>query len=516
MKMTGAQAIIQVLLKNRVDTIFGYPGGAIMPVYDALYDVKDQIRHVLVRHEQGAVHAAEGYARACGKPGVCLATSGPGATNLITGITDAMMDSVPLVCITGQVGSPFLGTDAFQEADILSMTAPVTKWSVQITSAEEIPSCLVKALYIAKSGRPGPVVVDITKDAQMGIFDFLYPEYEKKKGEIFEPDPLAIQEAASLLNESSRPYLLIGHGVLISGAEKEVKELAEKGDIPVASTLLGLSAFPTNHPLYVGMLGMHGNYGPNILTNEADLILAVGMRFDDRVTGALEKYAKGIKIIHIDIDQAELGKHVKTAVPLLADAKSALQALLPLVRSHRRGAWLEKFKECGRLEYEKVIQEEINPTQGILKMGEVIHALSQKINGKAIVVTDVGQHQMVTARYFDFLTSNSHITSGGLGTMGFALPAAIGAKLGAPDRGVIAVIGDGGFQMTLQELAVISQENLPVKILILNNQYLGMVRQWQELFLKRDTRLLRCITLILSKSARPTEFGPVKSRCGLI
>lgn len=484
MKMTGAQAIMQALVENQVDVVFGYPGGAIMLLYDALYDFKDQIHHVLVRHEQGAVHAAEGYARACGKPGVCVATSGPGATNLITGITDAMMDSVPLVCITGQVESLFLGTDAFQEADILSMTAPVTKWSVQVTSAEEIPSCLAKAFYLAKSGRPGPVVVDITKDAQLGTLDFSYPRYEGKQKEVLKPDSVAIQEAAKLLNQSSRPYLLVGHGVLISGAEKEVRELAEKADIPVASTLLGLSAFPTNHPLYAGMLGMHGNYGPNVLTNEADVILAVGMRFDDRVTGALEKYAKQTKIIHIDIDQSELDKNVKAAVPILADAKSALQALLPLLQSRRHPAWLEKFKECKRLEHEKVIEGEVNPKEGKLKMGEVIHCLSQKDRGKAIVVTDVGQHQMVAARYCDFLMTNSHITSGGLGTMGFALPAAIGAKLGGPSREVIAVIGDGGFQMTLQELGVISQEKLPVKILILNNQYLGMVRQWQELFFK--------------------------------
>ncbi len=482
MKMNGSQAIMEILLREKVEVVFGYPGGAIMPLYDALYHVKDQVHHVLVRHEQGAAHAAEGYARACGKLGVCIATSGPGATNLITGITDAMMDSVPLVCITGQVASPFLGTDAFQEADIMSMTVPVAKWCVQITSAEQIPSCFAKAFYIAKSGRPGPVVIDITKDAQLGMLDFSYPKYEEKRSELLKLDPLAVQMAADLLNQSSRPYLLVGHGVLISGAEKEVKELAEKAHIPIASTLLGLSALPTNHPLHVGMLGMHGNYGPNVLTNEADVILAVGMRFDDRVTGALGNYAKQAKIIHIDIDQSELDKNVKAAVPILADAKDALQALLPLVHSHSHPTWMEKFKHCHELEYEKVIKHELNPTKGKLKMGEVIHCLSQKNKGAAIIVTDVGQHQMVAARYLNFMTTNSHITSGGLGTMGFALPAAIGAKFGAPDREVIAVIGDGGFQMTLQELGVISQEKLPVKILILNNQYLGMVRQWQELF----------------------------------
>lgn len=482
MKMSGAKALLEAFICEGVEIVFGYPGGAIMPVYDALYDFRNRIHHVLVRHEQGAIHAAEGYARACGKPGVCIATSGPGATNLITGITDAMMDSVPLVCVTGQVSSPFLGSDAFQEADILSMTAPVTKWSVQVTSAEEIPYCVAKAFHIAKSGRPGPVLIDITKDAQIGMLDFFYNKFEAKKGDVPALDHVAIQKAAALINQARRPYLLIGHGILISGAEKELKNLAEKGEIPVASTLLGLSAFPTHHPLYAGMLGMHGNYGPNVLTNEADVIIAVGMRFDDRVTGDLNRYAKQAKVIHIDIDPSELNKNVLAAVPILADAKSALQALLPLVQTKSRSDWLERFNKCKKLEFDKVIEKEVHPNNGKLKMGEVIHALSQKDKGKAIIVTDVGQHQMIAARYHDFQKSNSHITSGGLGTMGFALPAAIGAKLGSKNEEVIAVIGDGGFQMTLQELGCIAQEKLPIKIVILNNQYLGMVRQWQELF----------------------------------
>ncbi len=484
MKMTGGQAIMEMLSSEGVEVIFGYPGGAIMPLYDALYEYRDRIHHVLVRHEQGAIHAAEGYARACGKPGVCIATSGPGATNLVTGITDAMMDSVPVVCITAQVASPFLGTDAFQEADILSMTAAVTKWSVQVTSAEEIPRCLAKAFHIAKSGRPGPVLVDITKDAQLGLLEYAYAKYEekRKKESDLEPSRESVAEAARLLNGASQPFLLVGHGVLISGAEEELKLLAEKAEIPVASTLLGLSAFPTGHVLYAGMLGMHGNYGPNLLTNEADVILAVGMRFDDRVTGALEKYAKQAKIIHIDIDQAELGKTVVPAVAMHADAKRALRALLSHVHEKRHPKWLKRFKECNQLENDKVVHSEVHPVEGELKMAEVVHCLSNKDQGKAIIVTDVGQHQMVAARYHAFQETNSHITSGGLGTMGFALPAAIGAKLGAPNRQVIAVIGDGGFQMTMQELGVVSQEKLPVKIVILNNQYLGMVRQWQEMF----------------------------------
>lgn len=484
MKITGSKAIVLSLLQEGVDLIFGYPGGAIMPTYDALYDAKDRLRHVLVRHEQGAVHAAEGYARVSGKVGVCLATSGPGATNLVTGIADAMLDSVPLVCITGQVTSSFLGTDAFQETDILSITAAITKWSCQVTSAEEIPFSIAKAFHIAKSGRPGPVLIDITKDAQFGLLEFSYSPFNESriKDPYMKLGSNLIKEAAELINQSSKPYLLVGHGVLIAGAEKELLSLAEKAGIPVACTLLGLSGFPTGHPLYMGMLGMHGNYGPNVLTNEADVIVAVGMRFDDRVTGCLKNYAKQAKIVHIEIDDAEINKNVRVTVPLLADAKQALQELLPYIKPKNHPLWLEKFKKCAEHEYREVVENEIHPSEGHIKMAEVIHSLSAKDDGKAIIVSDVGQHQMVTARYHAFAQSNSHITSGGLGTMGFALPAAIGAKLAAMDRQVIAVIGDGGFQMNIQELGVISQEHLPVKIVILNNQYLGMVRQWQELF----------------------------------
>lgn len=485
MKTIGSRAITFALIEEGVDLIFGYPGGAIIPTYDALYDVRDRLRHVLVRHEQGAVHAAEGYARASGKTGVCLVTSGPGATNLVTGIADAMLDSVPLVCITGQVTSSFLGTDAFQEADILSITAAITKWSYQVTRAEEIPGVLAKAFYIAKSGRPGPVLIDITKDAQIGSLEFSYTSFidcERRFSQPWELDSSLVEEAAKLINQAARPYLLVGHGVLISGAEKELMALAEKAGIPVACTLLGLSAFPTNHPLYVGMLGMHGNYGPNILTNEADVIIAVGMRFDDRVTGCLKNYAKQAKIIHIEIDDAEINKNVKVAVPLLADAKQALHELLPLLKNNFHSVWHEKFKQCAELEYEAIIKNELHPTEGHLKMGEVIHSLSIRDDGNVIIVSDVGQHQMVTARYHAYNRKNSHITSGGLGTMGFALPAAIGAKLAAMERQVIAIVGDGGFQMNIQELGVIAQERLPIKMIILNNQYLGMVRQWQELF----------------------------------
>ena len=480
MKITGSKAIVLSLIHEGVDLIFGYPGGAIMPTYDALYDAKEQLRHVLVRHEQGAVHAAEGYSRITGKVGVCLATSGPGATNLVTGITDAFLDSVPLVCITGQVKSSFLGTDAFQETDIVSITAPITKWNCQVTTADQIPYCLAKAFRIAKSGRPGPVLVDITKDAQVGELD--YTPFVEMPPAPLQPDPQQLAEAAELINQASKPYLLLGHGVIIAGADAEALALAEKAQIPVACTLLGLSALPTNHPLYVGMLGMHGNYGPNLLTNEADVIVAIGMRFDDRVTGSLPNYAKQAKIIHIEVDAAELNKNVKAAVPLLADAKQALQELLPLIKPNRHSEWIQKFKHCAQSEYQEVMQHELNPERGELKMAEVIHLLSKKNQGKAAIVTDVGQHQMVTARYHAFETTNSHITSGGLGTMGYALPAAIGAKLGAIDKEVIAVIGDGGFQMNIQELGVIAQEKLPVKMIILNNQYLGMVRQWQELF----------------------------------
>ncbi len=490
MKITGAQAVLFSLLHENVTTVFGYPGGAIMPVYDALHDMQSVLRHILVRHEQGAVHAAQGHARITGTPGVCIATSGPGATNLITGIVDAMLDSTPLVCLTGQVTGSLLGTDAFQEADIVGMTIPVTKWNYQITRAEEVPAIMAKAFYTAKTGRPGPVLIDITKDAQLSQVDFLYQPYKPSPISLKQkqlPDAEKIKKAAALINQAKTPYLLVGHGVSIANAEHELMQLATKANIPVACTLLGLSAFPANHPLYVGMLGMHGNYAPNLLTNEADLLIAVGMRFDDRVTGNLANYAKQAKVIHIEIDKAEINKNVHADIALLADAKLVLQSLLPLIALKQNDAWLNEFKSYYSIEYEKIICDQIYPSKNVekVKMAEVVHQISECTKGQAIIVTDVGQHQMVTARYYQFQKCNSHITSGGLGTMGFALPAAIGAKLAAMKREVIAIIGDGGFQMTIQELAVIAQEKLPVKIVILNNGYLGMVRQWQELFFER-------------------------------
>lgn len=484
MKLTGSQALLECLIKENVDTIFGYPGGAIMPVYDALYDYRTKIRHILVRHEQGAAHAGQGYARVTGKAGVCLVTSGPGATNLVTGITDAMMDSVPLVCICGQVTKALLGTDAFQEADIIGVTAPITKWNYQITHAAEIPEIMAKAFYVAQSGRPGPVVIDITKNAQTETLDFFYKPFEGSIG-AFHKKPLtdeALTKAAKLINEAAKPYMLIGHGVLIAKAQEEIRKLAEKAHIPVASTLHGLSAFPSEHPLFVGMLGMHGNYGPNILTNEADVILAVGMRFDDRVTGKLSEYAPRAKVIHIDLDHAEVNKNVITEVALITDAKEALQALLPRLHKNDHQPWVNEFHRLYQLEYEKVIEKEIFPISGQITMGEAVRILNEKTKGEAIIVADVGQHQMIAARYCRFKNTDSFITSGGLGTMGFALPAGIGAKIAAPERDVVVISGDGGFQMTFQELGTIAQEGLALKAIILNNNYLGMVRQWQELF----------------------------------
>lgn len=472
------------LIAEGVDTIFGYPGGAIMPAYDALYDYRQELRHVLVRHEQGAAHAAEGYARATGRPGVCLVTSGPGATNLVTGIADALMDSVPIVCITGQVNKKFLGTDAFQETDVIGVTIPITKWNYQVTCVEEIAPVIAKAFYIARSGRPGPVLIDITKNAQCDMVEFAYERYHDLKSYSvrFDVDQQKLRAAADLIDAARKPYMFVGHGVLISRAMDEVLQLAEKAGIPVGSTLHGLSAFPPQHELYTGMLGMHGNYGPNKLTNEADLIIAVGMRFDDRVTGDLSTYAKKAKVIHIEIDPSEIDKNVKTDVALVGDAKTMLQGLIPLVKENKHPLWLEEFRQCDLLEYEKVIKHGCHPEEGALKMSEVVRVLSDASRGEAVVVADVGQHQMMAARYYRYKKHDSYITSGGLGTMGFALPAACGAKIGAPHREIIAVIGDGGFQMTFQELGMIAQEKLPVKIVILNNNFLGMVRQWQELF----------------------------------
>ncbi|UCJ10288.1 biosynthetic-type acetolactate synthase large subunit [Chitinophaga pendula] len=482
--MTGSEAVIRSLIAEGVDTIFGYPGGAIMPIYDALYDFQQEVHHILVRHEQGATHAAQGYARSSGEVGVVFATSGPGATNLVTGLADAYMDSTPMVCITGQVNAVLLGTDAFQETDVIGITMPITKWNIQVTRSEDIPGAIAKAFYIARNGRPGPVLVDITKNAQVGKLDFNYKkcEYIRSYHPVPELSEEAIKDAAALINQAQRPYILCGHGVLISGAEKELIALAEKANIPIASTLLGLSAVPVDHPLYVGYLGMHGNYGPNINTNECDVLIAVGMRFDDRITGEVSSYASQAKVIHIEIDAAEINKIIKADVPVHADAKTALQALLPHIAPTQHKEWLQTFKEADKQEYDKVKHRELYPEEGMLKMAEVVRIISEKTGGHAILVTDVGQHQMIASRYYQFKDPNTNITSGGMGTMGFALPAAMGAKMGAPEKEVVAVIGDGCFQMTLQELGTIYQSEIGVKIVILNNNFLGMVRQWQQLF----------------------------------
>lgn len=483
-EISGSEALILSLLEEQVDCIFGYPGGAIMPVYDALFNYTDKIKHYLVRHEQGAVHAAQGYSRVTGKTGIVFATSGPGATNLITGIADAMIDSTPLVCITGQVASHLLGTDAFQEIDVMNITSPVTKWNAQITHAEDIAKTIAKAFYIAKSGRPGPVVVDITKDAQFAKINFDYEPctslctyYPMPKVEATK-----IEEAVKLINTAKKPYILAGQGVTLSGASRELIDFAEKGNIPVASTLLGLSAFPADHPLYVGLLGMHGNYAPNINTNECDLLIAVGMRFDDRVTGDVSRYATQAKIIHIDIDKAEINKIIKCDVGIIADAKEALKLLTKQMNSSIHPEWLQTFKDYWQEEYDKIISRDCENEKNEIKMAEVIYQLSKITNGESIIITDVGQHQMVASRYYQFKNPRSNVTSGGAGTMGFALPAAMGAKAGMPKKDVIAIIGDGGFQMTLQELGTISQYNIPVKIIVLNNEFLGMVRQWQQMF----------------------------------
>jgi acetolactate synthase-1/2/3 large subunit len=483
--ISGSEALLKGLIAENVNVIFGYPGGAIMPIYDALFDYEGRLEHILVRHEQGAIHAAQGFARTSGKTGVVFATSGPGATNLITGLADAQIDSTPIVCITGQVFAHLLGTDAFQETDIINITTPVTKWNYQVTDATEIPSVLAKAFYIAKSGRPGPVLIDITKNAQIQKFDF---EGYVKCTHIrsYRPKPIVrkkyIEQAAQLINEAKKPFVIFGQGVILGNAEAEFKAFIEKGNLPAAWTVLGLSALPTEHYLNVGMLGMHGNYGPNVLTNECDVLIAVGMRFDDRVTGRLDKYAKQAKVIHLDIDPAEIDKNVKATVPVWGDCKETLPLLTELVEKKERKEWLQQFKEHTEKEIEIVINDELHPATEVLSMGEVIDLLNDITGGDAVIVTDVGQHQMVACRYAKFNQSKSNVTSGGLGTMGFALPAAIGAKYGAPERTVVAIIGDGGFQMTLQELGTIMQYDVDVKIIILNNKFLGMVRQWQELF----------------------------------
>jgi len=483
-QMSGAQAVVHSLIAEGVDLIFGYPGGAIMPVYDALYDYENELNHVLVRHEQGATHAAQGYARASGKVGVCIATSGPGATNLITGIADAQIDSTPMVCITGQVASHLLGTDAFQETDVIGISMPVTKWNYQVTKASEIPGAIAKAFYIARTGKPGPVLIDITKDAQFETIEFSYKPFKGMRSYVTCPslNLSKIKEAASLINTAKRPFVLFGQGVILSSAENEFRRLIEKAGLPSAWTIMGLSALDSDHYLNVGMLGMHGNYAPNKLTNECDVLIAVGMRFDDRVTGDLSRYAKQAKVIHLEIDPAEVDKNVKADVAVLGDAKASLQALYDLVEEKEHKDWLEKFRKLEFEEYTEVIHQELNPNGEDLTMGEVVGSINEYSKGKAIVVTDVGQHQMVSCRYAKFKQTRSLITSGGLGTMGFCLPAAIGAKFAAPHREVIAIIGDGGFQMTIQELGTIFQTKTPVKIVVLNNEFLGMVRQWQELF----------------------------------
>jgi acetolactate synthase-1/2/3 large subunit len=482
--ITGAEALLKCLIEEGTDTIFGYPGGAIMPVYDKLLDYNDRLRHILTRHEQGAAHAAQAYAMVTGKPGVCFATSGPGATNLVTGIANAFLDSIPMIFITAQVTSSLIGTDAFQETDILGISMPVTKWNAQIKKAEDIPATIARAFYIAGTGRPGPVLIDISKDAQTEKLSFSYSKctFIRSYNPVIPLHTRDIESASVLINHSERPLILAGHGVILSGAEKELMAFAEKTGIPVAVTLLGLSAFPCSHRLYAGLLGMHGNYAPNVLTNQADLIIAVGMRFDDRVTGEIKKYAPSARIIHIEIDQAEINKNVIADLAINNDAREVLYALLPLVKERSHEKWIREFRILDRIEYEKVIRPETNPGDDDLKMGEVVTLVSGLVNDNAIIVTDVGQHQMAVARYFRFNGKTTLVTSGGMGTMGFGLPASLGAATGKPGVQVVAFIGDGGFQMTVQELGTIMQYKIPVKIIILNNGYLGMVRQWQEMF----------------------------------
>jgi len=482
--ISGAEAVVHSLLNEGVDLVWGYPGGAIMPVYDEFYKFQDKLKHVLARHEQGAVHAAQGYARSSGKVGVAIATSGPGATNLVTGIADAQIDSTPIVCITGQVASHLLGSDAFQETDIIGISMPVTKWNYQITKAAEIPEIFAKAFYIARSGRPGPVLIDITKDAQFELFDY---KYSKCKGiRSYNPFPTinntSIDNAVELINKAKKPFIVWGQGVILGNAETEFKDFVEKSGIPAAWTILGLSALPTSHELNVGMVGMHGNYGPNILTNECDLLIAVGMRFDDRVTGDPKTYASQAKIIHLDIDPAEINKNINVDVPVIGDCKESLKLITKKIQKKIHDEWISRFDDLMKIEFEKVINSDLNPVKDGLTMGESIIAINEYTKGDAIIVTDVGQHQMVACRYANFIQSKSNITSGGLGTMGFALPAAMGAKMGALKREVVAVIGDGGYQMTIQELGTIFQLQIPVKIVVLNNDFLGMVRQWQQLF----------------------------------
>ncbi|MGP1993631.1 biosynthetic-type acetolactate synthase large subunit [Zobellia laminariae] len=487
LKISGAEAIIHCLLAEGVDLLYGYPGGAIMPVYDELYKFQDKLTHILTRHEQGATHAAQGYARVSGRVGVAMATSGPGATNLVTGLADAQIDSTPLVCITGQVTRHLLGSDAFQETDIIGISTPVTKWNYQITEAAEIPEIMAKAFYIAKSGRPGPVLIDITKNAQIDEFDFSYEKCTavRSYNPVPKPNVQSIEAAAQLINNAKKPLIVWGQGIILGKAEEELKALIEKSGVPAAWTIMGASALDSEHPLNVGMVGMHGNYAPNVLTNECDVLIAIGMRFDDRVTGSLDTYAKQAKVIHFEIDKAEINKNVRADVAVLGNSKDTLELLLPMIKENKHEAWHSKFKEMYKIEFDQVINKDIHPTKEGLTMGEVIEQINVESGQKAVIVTDVGQHQMIGCRYAKFKQSKSNITSGGLGTMGFALPAAIGAKMGAMEREVVAIIGDGGYQMTIQELGVIFQHKVPVKIVVLNNDHLGMVRQWQELFFDR-------------------------------
>jgi acetolactate synthase-1/2/3 large subunit len=483
-KISGSEAVLLSLLEEGVDTIFGYPGGAIMPVYDLLYDYQDKINHILTRHEQGAAHAAQGYARVSGKVGVCMVTSGPGATNLTTGLADAMLDSTPIICISGQVHAPLLGSDAFQETDVMGFSMPITKWNIQVTKAEDIPGAIAKAFFIATTGRPGPVMIDITKDAQFAELDYAYERCKDVRSYV--PRPILkmeyVEKAADLINNAKKPMALVGQGVILSGAEKEMLAFLEKAGIPAAWTLLGASSIPTDHPLNVGMLGMHGNYGPNIKTNECDLLIALGMRFDDRVTGKVDTYGTLAKIVHFEIDPAEVNKNVTADVAVIADIKETLKAILPLIKQNKRDEWLNQFKIAYQYEYDKVIKNDLHPEKEGLTMGEVVRRVNERMDGEAICITDVGQHQMIASRYFKFKNTRSFVTSGGLGTMGFGLPAAFGAQTGAPDKTVVLFVGDGGIQMTVQELGTIAQHKAKIKIILLNNNFLGMVRQWQQLF----------------------------------
>ena len=485
--VTGAEALLLSLIEEDVDTIFGYPGGAIMPVYDKLLDYNDKLNHILARHEQGAAHAAQAYAMVTGKTGVCFATSGPGATNLVTGIANAYLDSIPMVFITAQVVSGLIGTDAFQETDILGISMPVTKWNAQVKKAEEIPGIIARAFYIARSGRPGPVLVDIAKDAQIDNLNFNYRRctYIRSYNPTNTLNMRDIQSAAVLINHAEKPLILAGHGIILSGAVDELKAFAEKTGIPVAATLLGITAFDHSHRLFAGMVGMHGNYAPNVLTNKADLIIAIGMRFDDRVTGNLKKYAPDARVIHIEIDKAEINKNIRVDLEINNDARDVLNALLPLVNEKTMESWIREFRILDRIEDEKVIRPETKPGKDELRMGEVVRTVSEMTADNTIVVTDVGQHQMAVARYYNFTEKNTLVTSGGMGTMGFGLPAALGAATGSNGRNVVAFTGDGGMQMTVQELGTIMQYRIPVKVIILNNSFLGMVRQWQEMFFKK-------------------------------